>query len=146
MAALHRLTCLTALSLATGATLHLTWPDGEDDDEDQPRDVQLPPLAGLTALTELQLRWLALPPPDWRQLSNLRRLGMRYSVDWEGEPLTGLVSLTHFSGYRKSLPEEAHNLARLPHLASVQAPKFGPKWRKQVEALLPHLAFIEERW
>lgn len=107
--------------------------------------MQLPPLAGLSALTELQLRWVALPPPDWRQLSSLRRLGMMHPVDWAGQPLSALVSLTHLSGCSQMLPE-AHHLARLPHLASVQAPDADPAWRQQLAALLPHVAFISERW
>lgn len=68
--------------------------------------VELPPLASMTALTELQLAGLVQLPPDFRQLAQLQRLsatslhgydedGNMPPVDWGSAPLTGLASLTH---------------------------------------------------
>ena len=66
--------------------------------------VRPPALAGLTALTELEVVGEARLPPDWRQLRRLRRLTVKvddgYAVDPDFRfergtaPLTALTALT----------------------------------------------------
>lgn len=60
--------------------------ESEDLDEEEtfPGWVQLPALAGLSAITELEVTGRARLPPDWRQLGGLRR--MRVAIDWRFWP------------------------------------------------------------
>lgn len=137
VAALRRLTRLTGLRLTAGILDEPHWDGGE-----WPRPVQLPPLAGLSALTALKLNFYALPPPDWRELASLRSLEWREAVDVGGAPLTGLLSLTTLSANMSPLPEP-HHLATLPRLACLYASGASPEWRKQLSALLPQVKYID---
>ena len=98
---LAQLTQLGSLSLGVHSC------DGSELDDDYPdldgwdQFAQLPPLGSLTAITELWLAGLAALPPDFRQLSSMRRLttaavyGEDFSpLNWGAESLAGLVSLT----------------------------------------------------
>jgi len=138
--ALCRLTRLTSLRLAVGADMYFDdvdyWIDWAA------ADVQLPPLAGLSAVTELELRFFVVPPPDWQQLTSLRRLQLREEIDWASQPLTDLSRLTHLSLFRDALPE-ATCLASLPCLVRVHAPDATDEWRQQLSALLPHVEFVD---
>ncbi len=138
IAALRCLTRLAALRLAAGTDEYAHWIDWEDLED---ADLQLPPLAGLSALTELKLRLYVLPPPDWQRLTSLRRLELWEEVDWGDQPLTGLSRLTHLSLLRDALPEAAC-LASLPSLVSMHAPDGTDEWRQQLSALLPHVELI----
>ena len=132
VAALRRLSQLTALALAVGT--RFGSPVAEC--------VQLPPLAGLSALTQLELRPLTLPPPDWTGLASLRRLSLSIKLDWAAEPLAALTSLTRVKmrhRHRSSFPDPSR-LARLPSLASVRAMGASPEWRTQLTALRPDVA------
>lgn len=91
---LHRLTQLTGITLAIHchgrSELDYDCPGGDDWWD---HCVQLEPMAGLTALTELCLVEVVKLPPDFRQLSNLRRLsvteGRSYGFkdfEWGSEP------------------------------------------------------------
>ncbi len=135
IAALRRMTRLTALALAIGTHDRAWWDDGEA------ADVRLPPLAGLSALTKLKLRLYALPPPDWQRLASLRRLKLHAPFEWGTQSLTGLSCLTHLSLFRDALPQ-ATCLASLPRLASVKTYAASAEWREQLSALLPHVQFV----
>lgn len=105
----------------------------------------LPPLAGLSALTELNLGMYALPPPDWLRLSSLCRLQLCEPFEWGTQPLTGLSRLTHLSLSKQALPTPSH-LASLPSLASVLADYADADWRQQLSALLPHVQFDDDEF
>lgn len=134
VAALQRLLQVTGLALGAGARHHggrFVWPRLEP--------VQLPPLAGLSALTRLELWQLTRPPPDWTCLAGLRRLSLRINLIWATPSLTALISLTHLEmDYTHSFlfPAPSH-LARLPSLASVRAVGGTPAWCGQLAALRP---------
>ena len=76
----------------------------------------LPALAGLSALTELELAGEACLPPDWCHLSNLQllRVVRRPEAAWQllpwGEALTALTALACLEVDRRVLPggEEGH--------------------------------------
>lgn len=143
IAALHRLTRLTALSLSAGAAL-TDIPAGEDLDDWyswEAANARLPPLAGLSALTELRLSLFVPPPPDWQHLTSLCCLELRKAVDWEEKPLTSLCSLTHLGFHSKHHPEPSC-LASLPRLATVHAPFASAEWHERLSALLPHVELI----
>ncbi|PRW45711.1 small GTP-binding [Chlorella sorokiniana] len=140
VSALRQLSHLTAIKLAAG----VEWLP-QFDDEEFSGPVRLPPLAGLTALTGLELAFLALPPPDLGSLSSLCCLKLQEPVEWEEVSLTGLVSLTMLGGYERSLPAPPL-LATLPRLASVHAPDASAEWRAQLDALAPHVAYSAEHW
>jgi hypothetical protein len=90
--------------------------------------VSLPTMAGLAALTALELVGAASLPPDWRQLSALQRLHVSVSkefaanehnadeedwrFEWGSGPLTALTALTSLSiddgsDYEALMPGEA---------------------------------------
>ncbi|KAI7842092.1 hypothetical protein COHA_004287 [Chlorella ohadii] len=140
IAALHRLTRLTALSLSAGAALSGEALDGWYSWE--AANARLPPLAGLSALTELRLSLFVPPPPDWQHLTSLCRLELRKAVDWEEKPLTSLCSLTHLGFHSKHHPEPSC-LASLPCLATVHAPFASAEWRERLSALMPHVKFVD---
>ena len=97
--------------------------------------VSLPALAGVTALTELELVAHTSLPPDWRQLSSLQRLRMMGSrevpVDnmgglagwqpfqWGTAPLTALTALTRLEVHQDLLPGTGSGGARLGRLEPI---------------------------
>lgn len=98
---LLRLSQLSAISLGVhscfGSDLDRRYPDIHGWDG----FVKLPPLGSLTALTELWLAGMAALPPDFGQLSRLRRPTVVDALsegwgpfDWRAESLAGLASLT----------------------------------------------------
>lgn len=138
--ALCRLTHLTGIRLAAGSKDYAHYAE-----EEPVGPTQLPPLAGLSALTELELDCLALPPPDLRQLSSLHCLKQCEGMDWGSEPLTGLMSLTLLAGFKDCMPEP-RLLAALPRLAQVYFPGASDRWRQQLAALAPHVTVFDEYW
>jgi hypothetical protein len=92
--------------------------------------VQLPALAGVAPLTELALVGCTCLPPDWRQLSSLRRLRMVDTLtesidhnvdqdpenlclfDWGTAPLTALTALTSLEVDQRVLPGEGRGAAQ----------------------------------
>lgn len=68
--------------------------------------LSLPPLGGVTSLTELCLAGLATLPPDFRQLSHLRHLtvagvcGVEGPLEWGNAPLASLTSLTRLDAFQ----------------------------------------------
>lgn len=126
--ALHqlvRLTCLTlGINCDEGSEVDYDFPGGSDNWE---HCVQLEPLAGLTALTELCLVELVELPPNFRQLSNLQPLSVTQGhssghdpFNWGSQPLTGLTALTRVGivqgyygtelpGEIRSIPQNADN-------------------------------------
>lgn len=133
VAALQQLTQLTALAFEAGA---------EDSDESAP--VPMPPLAAVPALLRLDVKYLALPPPDLRRLSTLRDLSVCEEFAWGTEPLTGLTALTSLTAWWSDLPNP-ELLASLPHLAQVSARGATRAWASSLAARLPHVA-ISENW
>ncbi|PRW56217.1 Leucine-rich repeat containing [Chlorella sorokiniana] len=138
---LQQLTQLTGLTLGifcdAGSELDYDYPGGSDDWE---HCVQLEPLAGLTALTELCLVEVVEPPPDFSQLPNLRRLSVTAGgyepFDWGSQTLAGLAALTRVEiaqgNYGMELPAMQHPASqRSPGWADLQ-----PELLLQVAALL----------
>lgn len=76
--------------------------------------LQLPPLGSVAALTELCLAGYLQLPPDFRQLSQLRRLTVAGAISnfedddehfaWGDAPLTGLAALTRLDYGYMDLP------------------------------------------
>lgn len=92
-----------------GSDLDHDYPDMDDWEH----FVHLPPLGGVTALTELWLAGLAALPPDLRQLAHLRRLTVADActeegdLEWGNAPMSGLASLTRVELINQfSLPGE----------------------------------------
>ena len=97
---------LQQLPRLRGVKLGIQAYDGTEEDYNYPNledgyDWVLPPaMAGVAALTELDLVGCTSLPPDWRQLSALQRLKARvYENDFESDfvgsgPLTALTALT----------------------------------------------------
>jgi hypothetical protein len=87
--------------------------DGDYPNTDEFEWVHLPAMAGVTALTGLELVGETSLPPDWRQLSSLQRLRMMGSSGVpednngdEGGALTALTALTHLEIHTAQLPGE----------------------------------------
>lgn len=108
---------LTAISLGVhgcwGSELDREFPDRAGNEHPVWQGfAQLPPLASLTALTELTVTHRAGLPPDFRQLHQLQRLTVNgaHGTDWGPfawgtDSLAGLTALTRVDLFQWSMDE-----------------------------------------
>lgn len=113
----------------------------EEEEEEEFAPIPLPPLADIPNLAALEARQSAGLPPDWRQLTGLRRLAIRCheEIDWR-PPLTALSLLTQLRIDSCSLPQESRfppALCRLPSLKDLTV--VGRRWysRGKLQLELP---------